>query len=138
MGFRPSAHNEIFLDHLEIITDFLIGHCPIEKKKALHMLRGSTGISQRYVKEHIDSLLAWDIIKLSKGNYEWVLDGVQPAGIKIEGMKIEEVPDNFPGNIGEIKPCKFRPGTGKCNPYPGVSVYPSALVCNGCEQREEA
>jgi len=139
MGFKPSSHNEIYLDHLETITDFLIEHCPIDQKRALSMLRGSTGISIRYVKEHIDSLLAWGIIKKEKGEYLWTLEGVQPIRIKIEG-KNEDVPDHFSGNVRmeakEIKPCKYRPAVGECNPLPGVSVLPSSEICNMCTQRE--
>ena len=130
MGFKPTSHNEIFLDHLEVITDFLKVQCPIDKKKCISMLRGSTGISNRYVKEHIDSLLAWDIIKSHAGNYEWIFD------IEKQKQEIENIKENISSE--EIKPCKFRPTSGECNPFPGVTVLPSAAMCNTCKQREEA
>lgn len=140
MGFKPTSHNEIFLDHLEIITDFLIEQCPIESKKALSMLRGSTGISLRYVKEHVDSLLSWGIIRKSRGYYEWGLEGVRPAGIKLD-MKNEDVPDTFPGDIGEleieIRPCIYRNDELVCSAISGHAVKVNADKCNRCGFRKE-
>lgn len=141
MGFRPTAHNEIFLDHLEVITDFLIAQCPIPEKKALSMLRGSTGISLRYVKEHIDSLLAWGIIRKHQGVYEWVLEGCQEKKIVLGGMKNEGVPDTFPGNLGEeLKEyplCSFRDGSNKCSYIPEKPFFPTINKCEKCIVRKE-
>lgn len=144
MGFKPTAHNEIFLDHLETITDFLIEKCPIPEKKALLMLRGSTGISMRYVKEHVDSLLAWGIIRKHTGNYEWVLEGCQEKKIPIEenkiiieGMKNEDVPDTFPGDIGEYKPCRYRDEQNICSYIPEKPFKPDIKKCAKCSSRKE-
>lgn len=137
MGFKPSAHNEIYYDHLETITDFLIEQCPIESKKAISMLRGSTGISIRYVKEHIDSLVAWGIIKRSNGNFEWILEGVQPSKITIEGMINEEVPDTLPGDLGEHKPCIYRKEDGYCYFNPDKLFIPGVKKCDKCIARIE-
>lgn len=138
MGFKPTSHNEIFLDHLECIADFLKAQCPIEKKKALAMLRGSTGISNRYVREHIESLLAWNIIRSHAGNYEWIFD-IQEQEVKksndyTQWSKIhDETLANEP-----IKPCRYRPLSGECNPLPNKFVKISAQNCNPCTIREEA
>lgn len=137
MGFKPSAHNEIYYDHLETITDFLIDQCPIDSKKALSMLRGSTGISIRYVKEHIDSLLAWGIIRKHAGNYEWVLDGCQEKKIVLEGMKNEDIPDTFPGDLGEYKPCSFRDELNVCKFNPEKPFVPEIKKCAKCIARKE-
>ena len=135
IGFTPSSHNEIFYDHLETIIDFFRIRSPIEKKKALAMLRGSMGISNRYVKEHIESLIAWDIIKSKGGYYEWVF------GIKIEDIKPEDVPDTFPGNIGEVKEeypiCKVRIDN-QCTFFEGKPFTPSFHRCVACKSRQEA
>lgn len=130
MGFKSTSHNEIFLDHLEVITDFLKSQCPVDKKKSISMLRGSTGISNRYVKEHIDSLLAWDIIRSKNGKYEWIFDMQDEKNNEVEIKNVI---------TEEIKPCKFSTGIGqKCNPIPGKILTISAENCNSCEQREEA
>lgn len=136
MGFKPTSHNEIYLDHLEIITDFFIDQCPVESKKALSMLRGSTGISIRYVKEIVDSLLAWGIIKKHLGNYEWMLEGVRPAGIKLE-INNEDVPDTIPGDLGEYKPCTFRDENNVCNFTPEKPFTPKVNKCEKCIARSE-
>lgn len=141
MGFRPTSHNEIFLDHLEIITDFLITQCPIPEKKALSMLRGSTGISLRYVKEHIDSLVAWGIIKKKQGVYEWMLEGCQDKKIIIEAMKNEDVPDTLPGDLGEDPKeyplCNFRDKLNKCFYIPEKPFFPTIKKCSSCSSREQ-
>lgn len=146
MGFSPSPHNEIFFEHLEIITDFLKQRCPIEKKKCMSMLHGCMGISNRYVKEHLDSLCAWDIIRSRGGNYEWIL------GIKIENMLNEDVPDNFPGCLGmvlDVTPrknniveetypiCKSRQEDTTCIFFEGKPFKPSPHRCNACKTRQE-
>lgn len=140
MGFRRAPHNEIFYDHLEVIIDFLKDKCPIEKKKALAMLRGSVGISNRYVREHLDSLLAWDIIKSHARNYEWIFDiqeqkqEVKKSNDYKQWSKIhDETLANEP-----IKPCRYRPLSGDCNPIPNKFVKISAQNCNPCTIREEA
>jgi len=143
MGFKPTGHNEIFLDHLETITDFLIEHCPIAEKKAVSMLRGSTGISIRYVKEHIDSLVAWNIIKKHKGEYIWILPGCQEKKIILD-VKNEDVPDTLPGDIGmgeekeEIKLCIHRSDKMVCFAIPGHNVKVDTNKCNRCGSRQES
>jgi len=142
MGFKPSSHNEIYLDHLETITDFLIEHCPINDKKSLAMLRGSTGISVRYVKEIIDSLLAWGIIRKHANTYEWMLEGCQEKKILLD-IKNEDVPDTLPGDIGieediEIKPCTHRTDKMLCMALPGRNVKVNVDKCNKCGFRQES
>lgn len=137
MGFKPSAHNEIYYDHLETITDFLIDQCPIESKKALSMLRGSTGISIRYVKEHIDSLLSWGIIRKHAGNFEWMLEGCQTKRIVLEGVKNEDIPDTLPGNLGEYKPCIHRSEDNTCVFNPDKPFIPEIKKCDKCIARSE-
>lgn len=137
MGCKPLQHNEIFFDHLETITDFLIQRCPIESKKAISMLRGSTGIGTRYVKDHIDSLLAWGIIRKHAGNFEWVLEGCQEKKIVIEGMKNEDGPDTFPGEIGEYKSCVHRNDFNICNFNPDKPFKPEIKKCEKCIARKE-
>lgn len=115
MHFRPSGHNQVSLDHIECISEFLEEFCPIDKTKAKRMLRGSMGISLRYVQEYLDSFEAWKIIKIKSGNIEYLLNDAPAINIgngmsiskchdamkyKIEGMKNEDVPDTFPGDIG--------------------------------------
>jgi len=140
MGFKPTAHNEIYLDHLETITDFLIEQCPVNDKKAISMLRGSTGISIRYVKEIIDSLLAWGIIRKRNNAYEWMLEGCQEKKITLN-IKNEDVPDTFPGDIGikeeELKPCTHRTDKMLCMAIPGHIVKVEANKCNMCGSRQE-
>lgn len=136
MGFKPTTHNEIYLDHLEIITDFFIEQCPIDSKKALSMLRGSTGISIRYVKEIVDSLLSWGIIRKHLGNYEWMLEGVRPAGIKLD-INNEDVPDTFPGCVGEYKPCIHRREDNICIFNPNKPFTPEIKKCDKCIARKE-
>jgi len=140
MGFKPTLHNEIYLDHLETITDFLIEQCPINDKKAISMLRGSTGISIRYVKEIIDSLLSWGIIRKNKGEFVWILEGCQEKKIVLD-MKNEDVPDTFPGSTGiediTIKPCTHRNDKMVCSVISGHSVKVDANKCNKCGSRQE-
>ncbi len=75
MNFRPSVHNQIFLDHLEDLINFFVNNSPVEKRKAINMLHGTLGMTNRNILEHIHSLEAWGVIKFSSGNIEWSLDG---------------------------------------------------------------
>lgn len=126
MRFRPSGHNQVALDHIECISEFLEEQCPIEKNKAKKMLRGSMGISTRYVQEYIDSFEAWKIIKVKSGNIEYLLNEKPIA--TIQDAMINET---------TMLPCKYRPEIGECNPVPGINIIPNAHYCNDCRQRTE-
>jgi len=163
MRFRPSGHNHVSLDHIVCISEFLEEFCPIDKTKAKRMLRGSMGISMRYIQEYLDSFEAWKIIRIKAGNIEYLLSEPK-SKIVVLDMKNEDVPDTFgidnndPDNsfnrqnlIDTVKvfidkdnmlPCRYRVdainGVFKpCNPEPGKTIIPNARECNDCKQREE-
>jgi len=58
-------------------------------------------------------------------------------------IKNEDVPDNFPGNIGieeeiYIKPCLHRTDKMLCMVMPGRNVKVEAEKCNRCGSRQES
>ena len=141
MRFNPSGHNAIYTDHLETITDTLEEICPIETKKCISILGASVGLSDKFVKEHIRRLEACDVIKRVKGEYIWNI------GLKKEEQKQDikesedykawcKIHDETLANE-EIKPCRYRPASGDCNPEPNKIVVVNAQNCNVCKQREE-
>ena len=131
MRFNPSGHNSIYTDHLETITDTLEEICPIESKKCLLIVGASVGMSDRFVKEHIRRLEACDVIRKVKGEYIWNI------GVKEKVKKEEEKQEAPTIETGDIKPCRYRPVSGDCNPGPNKIVVVNAQNCNVCKQREE-
>lgn len=137
MRFKPTGHNQVSLDHIECVAEFLEEFCPIDKTKAKRMLRGSMGISMRYIQEYLDSFEAWKIIKVKSGTIEYLLK--EDNKIVISDMKNEDVLDTFPGNTGVLPDCRLRPldPLVQCNPSTGIYIsYKKQMeYCNTCEQR---
>lgn len=136
MRFRPSGHNQVSLDHIENISEFLEEFCPIDKTKAKRMLRGSLGISTRYIQEYLDSFEAWKIIKVKGGNIEYLV-GKEQVDTLYMGEGEKPITELHKAMINEttMLPCKYRPEIGECNPVPGINIIPNAKYCNGCSQR---
>jgi len=137
MNFRYNSHNQVSFDHLEGITEFLESNCPIRKEKAIAMMRLSVGLGDRIVKDYVKSLEAWEVIRIKNGTIEWILDK-----IIIPDMKNEDVPDTFPGTVGEVlPPCRHRPKDiyEQCNPSEGifVSSKKQRVYCTTCAHRYE-
>jgi len=137
MRFRPSGHNQVSLDHIECISEFLEEFCPIDKQKAKKMLRGSMGISSRYIQEYIDSFEAWKIIKIKSGNIEYLLSEKDKPLFLGEDEKPITMIHEAMRNETTMLPCKYRPEIGECNPVPGINIIPNPKYCNECSQRVE-
>jgi hypothetical protein len=75
IGFRPNSYNQIFFEHMEDISEFLEEYCPLDKKKCVHMLRAKVGVGDRGIKEHIDNLIAWDIVGEENKILYWIFEG---------------------------------------------------------------
>lgn len=136
MRFNPTGHNAIYADHLETITDTLEEICPLEAKECISITGAAVGISDRFIKEHFRRLEACKIIKREKGMYLWLLNG------KKQMNHNEEIIDSAINGKSEffqeeLKPCKYRPREGDCNPVPGKIVKVNAQNCNACTMRDE-
>lgn len=66
-GIGERTHNIIFYEHADRVCNFLEAQCPLTESDAIDMMLMHVGISEKFVKAYIRSLVAWKIV-MRKGN----------------------------------------------------------------------
>jgi hypothetical protein len=95
---------------MEDVSEFLEEHCPLDKKKCVAMLRAKVGVGDRGIKEHIDNLIAWDIVKESNKILYWIFEGRDtiPTRYKEEKEPIDNQKQKCKYDIEKQGTCEHR------------------------------
>lgn len=72
-GACEGNHSIVFYEHADKICNFLELHCPVLESDAIDMMLMHVGISAKYVKAYIRSLIAWKIVTRKDNRLYWMI-----------------------------------------------------------------
>ncbi len=75
IGINKDSSNRIGCKHLEEIIDYVREKSPINKHSLVSRLRVKILIDERYIKNYLDGLEEFEIIKIENGLVIWNFNG---------------------------------------------------------------
>lgn len=75
IGISKDSSNRISCKHLEEILDYVREKAPIKKHSLVARLRVKILIDERYIKNYLDGLEEFEIIKTENGIVKWNFNG---------------------------------------------------------------